>query len=185
MASIQDLETGIGWFDTLARIVDRISAALSAIGTVMILGVMLLITADVIGRFFLGAPIPGVVEIVAMSILAIVFLQIANTTAQGKLTRSEALLGLIQRRNPRVADGFDALLHLAGAGLLYVMTSAFLPLFLRSYGRNQMVGTLGQFRAPIWPVHGIVLTGAALMGLILALRALALLIRAIKGQAEA
>ncbi len=181
MATLTALRTGIAPFDAFARLVERLTALLSALGTLLILGVMLLIAADVTGRFFLGRPIPGVPEMVALSILAIVFLQIANTTAQGKLTRSDALLGALHRGSPRLAEGFDALLHLAGAVLLGLLVSAFYPQFLRSYGRGEMVGTVGQFLAPVWPVHGIVLLGAMLMALVLGLRALALAIRALRG----
>ncbi|PWE29048.1 TRAP transporter small permease [Pararhodobacter marinus] len=181
MASLATLTTGIGPLDAFARIVDRVTALLSALGTALILGVMLLISVDVIGRFFFGAPIAGVPEMVAMSILAIVFLQVANTTARGKLTRSDAALSFLTRRSARLGQAADAVLHLAGAVLMAALLSAFWPQFLRSYGRGDIVGTVGQFRAPIWPVHGIVVTGAALMVLVFALMALMLAIRAVRG----
>jgi TRAP-type mannitol/chloroaromatic compound transport system permease small subunit len=181
MATMQELRTGVAALDALSRAVDRVTAALSALGTLLILAIMLLITVDVVGRGVFSHPIAGVPEMVAMSILAIVFLQIANTTAQGKLTRSDALLGALARRNPRLAEGADAILHAAGAVLLAILVSAFYPQFLRSYGRNEMIGTVGQFLAPIWPVHGIVLLGAALMLIVFALRALALALRAVRG----
>lgn len=181
MQTLTDLRTGLSPVDGLARLLDRLSALVSALGTVLILGVMMLIVVDVGGRFFLGNPIAGVPEMVAMSILAIVFLQIANTTAQGKLTRSDALLAALHRRSPRLAEGFDALLHLAGVALLAMLSSAFWPQFVRGWDRNTMVGTQGQFLAPIWPVHGIVVIGAGLMLAVLALRALALAIRALRG----
>ncbi|WP_323036475.1 TRAP transporter small permease subunit [Pararhodobacter sp.] len=181
MSAIQDLPTGLKPFDLLARFLTRITALLSVVGTLLILGIMVLISVDVTGRFFFGTPIAGVPEMVAMSILAIVFLQISNTLAEGKLTRSDALIGAIHRNNPRLAEGFDALLHLAGATLLAILVSAFYPQFLRSYGRSEMIGTVGQFLAPIWPVHGIVLLGAGLMFLVFVTRALALAIRAIRG----
>ena len=50
MSAIQDLPTGIGLFDRLARLLTRITALFSALGTLLILGIMLLIGADVIGR---------------------------------------------------------------------------------------------------------------------------------------
>ena len=181
MATLDGLRTGIAPLDRIARGLDRLTALLSALGTALILAVMGLIAVDVAGRFFFGHPIAGVPEMVAMSILAIVFLQIANTTARGKLTRSDALLGALHANHPRLAEGFDAVLHLAGAVVLAILTSAFWPQFLRSYGRNEMVGTVGQFLAPIWPVHGIVVLGAGLMTLVFALRALALAIRAVRG----
>ncbi|MCA0204010.1 MAG: TRAP transporter small permease subunit [Proteobacteria bacterium] len=181
MASLVSLRTGIAPFDALARLVDRLTALLSALGTGLILAVMLLITVDVVGRFFFGRPIAGVPEMVAMSILAIAFLQIANTTAQGKLTRSDALLGALTLRQPRLAEAFDALLHLTGALVLGALVWSFWPQFLRSYGRGEMVGTVGQFLAPIWPVHGIVLLGALMMLVVFLLRGLALAIRAARG----
>lgn len=183
MASLASLRTGIAPIDAFARAVDRLTAVLSALGTGLILAVMVLISVDVIGRFFFGHPIAGVPEMVAMSILAIAFLQIANTTAQGKLTRSDALLGALHNRAPRLADAFDALLHLAGAVVLGALVWSFWPQFLRSYGRGEQVGTVGQFLAPIWPVHGIVLLGAMLMVVVFAQMALALAIRAIRGRA--
>ena len=141
MATTEDLRTGIAPLDGAAYILDRATALLSALGTALILGVMLLIAADVTGRFFLGKPIAGVPEMVAMSIMAIVFLQIANTLAGGKLTRSDALLKMLHNRAPRLGDALDAVLHGAGAFLIWILISAFYPLFLRSYGRGQMVGT--------------------------------------------
>ncbi|MCC5979005.1 MAG: TRAP transporter small permease subunit [Salinarimonas sp.] len=181
MAATEDLHTGIRLVDASARLLDRVTALMSALGTIAILLVMLLISVDVAGRFFFGRPIAGVPEMVAMSILAIVFLQIANTLSRGKLTRSDAFLGYLRKRNQRLGDGLDALMHLAGTFLIYVLVTAFYPLFMRSYGRNEMVGTVGQFMAPIWPVHLIVLVGSGMLLAVFSMRALCLAIRAWKG----
>lgn len=182
MATTEDLRTGLAPLDTAAFVLDRVTAVFSALGTALILGIMLLIAADVTGRFFLGKPIAGVPEMVAMSILAIVFLQIANTLARGKLTRSDAFLKMLRNRSPRLSDGLDAVLHGAGAWLIWMLITAFFPLFMRSYGRGQMIGTVGQFLAPIWPVHGIVLLGSVLLFAVFVTRALALSIHAVRGR---
>ena len=178
---MEDLRTGLAPVDAAARLLDRLTALFSALGTVLILAVMAMISVDVGGRFLFGRPIAGVPEMVAMSILAIVFLQIANTLARGKLTRSDALLNMLRNRRPRLADALDAALHGAGAFLIYMLLTAFWPLFMRSYGRGQMVGTVGQFLAPIWPVHGIVVLGSALMLAVFVMRAIALTTRAVRG----
>ncbi|MCC5999952.1 MAG: TRAP transporter small permease subunit [Pararhodobacter sp.] len=178
---MDDLRTGLWPVDTAARVLDRVTALFSALGTALILAVMALISVDVAGRFFFGRPIAGVPEMVAMSILAIVFLQLANTLSRGKLTRSDAFLSMLRNRRPRLADTLDALLHGAGAFLIYTLLTAFWPLFQRSYGRGQMVGTVGQFLAPIWPVHGIVVLGSALMLAVFVMRAVALTTRAVRG----
>ncbi|MDP2064049.1 MAG: TRAP transporter small permease subunit [Phaeovulum sp.] len=178
MSRLVDLRTGVRAFDLAASVLDKLTMLASALGTLCILGIMALISADIVGRFGFGRPIAGVPEIVAMSILAIVFLQIANTLSHDKLTRSDALLSLLRRYRPRLADALDAALHSAGAFLIGVLISAFLPLFQRSYGRREMVGAVGQFLAPIWPVHLIVLLGAGLLFAVFVMRALALAYRA-------
>lgn len=185
MASTQHLRTGIRAFDLAAVMLDRVTALASMFGTLGILGIMLLIVVDVIGRRGFGAPLAGVPEMVAMSILGIVFLQIANTLSRGKLTRSDAFLGFVSRRWPRAGAALDALLHGAGAALVWILITAFHPLFLRSYGRNEMVGAVGQFLAPIWPVHLIVLIGSGLLCAVFVVRGLALALRALRGAPEA
>ena len=67
-------------------------------------------------------------------------------------------------------------MHLCGVGLVGVLGYAFYPLFIRSYGRNEMVGTVGQFLAPIWPTYFVVLFGAIMLCLAFMLRATQILI---------
>lgn len=181
---MDDLRTGLAPLDLAARWLDRLTAVASALGTALILAVMGLIVAEVVSRGLFARPIPGVIEMVSMSILAIVFLQLANTLARGKLTRSEALLAALRRRAPRLGDGFDAALHLAGAWLIWTLLTAFWPTFQRSWGRGEMVGTVGQFLAPVWPVHGIVVGGSALMLAVFLMRAALLVTRALRGRPE-
>lgn len=168
--------TGLRGFDTVFRIFDRFTAAMSVIGTVAILFIMCLITADVIGRAFFGRPIHGVPEIVSMLILSIVFLQIANTLLRGRLTRADGFMMLVRARSPRAAGVLDVIMHLAGAGLMAVLIHAFYPLFLRSWGRNEMVGTVGQFLFPIWPTYFVVLVGSIALCAAFLLRAIGILI---------
>ena len=176
MSTPSETRTGLRGFDLVFRLFDRLTALMSVIGTVAILFIMCLITADVVGRAFLGRPIPGVPEIVSMLILGIVFLQIANTLLRGRLTRADGFLMLVRSKSPKAAGVLDAVMHLAGVGLVGVLVHAFYPLFLRSFGRNEMVGTVGQFLAPIWPTYFVVLVGAAALCVAFALRAVGILI---------
>lgn len=179
-ATTAELATGRRWLDAPARWLDGLTAAFSTVGTLGILGLMLLILGDVIGRG-LRMPLTGVPEIVSLSILSIVFLQLANTAAQGKLTRSDMLLGWLARRAPRAGLAADALMHLAGALLVGVLIWAFLPLFLRAWTRGDTVGTVGQFLAPLWPAYGIVLAGSVMLFAVFAMRALVLGVLAMQG----
>ena len=133
--------------------------ALNVVGTLLILAIMILVNADVIGRGALGLPISGVPEMVSMSIVAIVFLQVAQTFRMGRLTRSEAVLGMIQSRSPRFRALVEFIFCCGAIGIMAQLLNASWPLFLKSWIRNTFEGTIGDFTAPIWPVKLIILIG--------------------------
>lgn len=172
-----------GWppFDAVAAVVDRLTSVMNSIGTAWILALMLLINSDVLGRAAFGTPISGVPEMVSLSILGIVFLQLANTLRSGRLTRSDALLGVLRRRLPRLATAADALFHVAGAGLFYVILTSFLPKFERSWQRDEFVGAIGNFTAPTWPINLMVLIGAGAVLITFLLNAVCLAVAAWRG----
>ena len=139
----------------------RLTGALNAIGTAWILVLMLLINTDVIGRDVFGAPVRGVTEIVSMSIVGIVFLQLADTLHAGKFTRAEVLLGYLQRRHRRVARALQGLYHLVGAALLAVICWASWGPLVEAIRIGEYVGAVGDFVAPMWPVRLIIVFGSA------------------------
>lgn len=183
-ATTAELRTGIGIFDAISRGLDRLTQFFSFFGTLGILGIMGLIVADVVARGLLSRPLVGVPEMVAMAILGIVFLQLANTLANGKLTRADVLLDVIYRRSVRAGLMTDAVMHAVGAVLIGVLTNVFWPLFWRVWDRNTMEGTVGQFQAPLWPVYLIVLAGSALLCAVFAWRVLNYLVLALRGTPE-
>lgn len=181
MAQPDRLASGWRPLDGAARLLDAVTSAMNAVGTAWILALMLLINADVIGRGAFANPINGVPEMVSLSILGIVFLQLANTLSVGRLTRSDAVLGLLRRRLPRLADGLDAAFHLTGATLMAILLWSAWPKFLRSWERGEFVGAVGNFTAPTWPINLIVLVGGAALLLTFVMRALLLIARALGG----
>ncbi len=166
-----------GWFLAIRRLADMATTGLNVLGTLLIVVVMVLVNADVIGRGMFNAPVSGVPEIVSMSIVAIVFLQVAQTFARGRLTRSEAILGFIERRAPRVRTAMDLVFSIAAMALVWQIYAASLPLFRKAWVRGTFEGTIGDFTAPVWPVKLIILIGCAALLMQLALFALAALIR--------
>ncbi len=138
---------------------------------------MLLVNADVIGRGAFDAPISGVPEMVSMSIVAIVFLQIAQIFRKGRLTRAEALLTALETRAPRARLVLELLFALAAAALVWQIFAASLPLFEKAWVRGTYEGTVGDFTAPIWPVKLIILVGCAALWVQLVLSALETLLR--------
>jgi TRAP-type C4-dicarboxylate transport system permease small subunit len=139
----------------------RFVSALNAVGTVGILGLMVLINTDIAGRALFGAPISGVPEMVSLSIVGIVFLQLPHTLRVGRVTRSDALMRVLQRRAPRLLEWLEVVYNLIGAALVAVLFHASLPLFVRAWTDNVFEGAEGDFTAPVWPVKLIILIGTA------------------------
>ncbi len=175
-------EAGPVWFRQLRHAVDTVTIALNVAGTLLIFLVMLLVNFDVIGRNFFSSPISGVPEMVSMSIVAIVFLQIAQTFRRGRLTRTEAVLGYLERRVPRFRLVLDVVFATASALLIWQLLAASWPLFTKAWVRNTFEGTVGDFTAPIWPVKLIILIGCAALLVQLVLFATSAVFRLVEGK---
>jgi TRAP-type C4-dicarboxylate transport system permease small subunit len=138
-------------------------AGLNALGSVWILGLMLLICADILMRSVLSAPIAGVAEMVSFSIVGIVFLQLAHTLRNGSLTRSDLLLNVLGRRAPRLKALLLALFNLVGATLLALALWTFLPSLSGAWERPErnFMGNPGFFQIPTWPLYALMAIGMA------------------------
>lgn len=139
----------------------RIIGAMNALGTVWIIGLMVLINADIFGRTALNAPIAGVPELVAFSIVGIVFLQLAHTLKSGSMTRSDVLLNVLERRFPAARRALLALFHLVGGGLLAVIAWRFWPSVEQAwlFPERHFMGNPGFFTVPQWPLFALMLAG--------------------------
>jgi TRAP-type mannitol/chloroaromatic compound transport system permease small subunit len=139
----------------------RLMQAMNALGTLWILALMVLINSDVIGRNLFNAPILGVPEMTSLSIVGIVFLQLADTLRCGRFTRAEILLDSLKRRRPAAADLLQAVFHAIGALLMAaILWAAWAPL-VDSVRIFEYVGAVGSFQIPVWPIRLITLLGLA------------------------
>jgi TRAP-type mannitol/chloroaromatic compound transport system permease small subunit len=139
----------------------RLTGAMNAIGTIWIFVIMILMTADVLGRNLFNTPIRGVIEIVTLSIVSIVFIQLADTLRTGKFTRADAFLGALLLRKPALGRFLQGLFHLAGAGLLATVCSASWPLLVESWQNGEYLGAIGDFQAPVWIMRAVIVFGSA------------------------
>ncbi len=145
------------------RGLDGATVAINVAGTLLIVAIMLLIGADVLARNLFDAPISGVPEMVALSIVAIVFLQVPQTLRAERFTRSTAVLDAIRGRAPRVARIMETVFDTSAILLLGALLYASWPLFTKSWQNNTFVGALGDFTAPLWPVKLIICIGTAML----------------------
>ncbi len=145
------------------RVINICTQTLNIIGSLLIIGVMLLIGADVIGRGVFLSPIAGVPEIVSLAIVAIVFLQLPSTLNTGRLTRSDAVLNKITGTYPRLAKHLETTIDMMAIAMMAVIFRFSLPLLQKSWTTQQFVGAIGDFTAPTWPVKLIILMGTAML----------------------
>ncbi len=153
---------GSFWDDVLT-VLDRVTVVFNVAGTALIVCLMLLIGADVFGRQAFNAPVAGVPEMVSLSIVAIVFLQVPQALRSGRFTRSDALLNQVWKTRPSIARimelVFDAISILVLLALLYAVW----PLFVKDWQRDTFIGAVGDFTAPVWPVKFVMVIGTILL----------------------
>jgi TRAP-type C4-dicarboxylate transport system permease small subunit len=153
----------------------RFTVGLSLIGTLLIIVMSIAVNADIIGRDFFNHPIAGVTEFLGLAIVAVVFLQMANTAREGRHINNDLIIAAIAVKNPRVARLFYALFELIAATLFALVVWFVWPNFLENYQGGYFKGTTGYVEIPLWPFRAVVLVGAAaaaIQHLLLALRQL-------------
>lgn len=147
--------------NTMATIFRRFIQWMNGAGVVWVFALTFLICADITGRTLFDSPLQAVPEIVALSLIACVFLQLAFAVHGGRLTRADILLSQIRRRNAGMAAGLERFFAIAGALVLLAMTAGAWPDFLRAFRTSEFVGVEGIYTLPITPIKFIVVLGAA------------------------
>jgi TRAP-type mannitol/chloroaromatic compound transport system permease small subunit len=138
---------------------------MNALGTLWILALMVLINLDVFGRNLLDTPVRGVTELVSLSIVGIVFLQLGDTLRAGRFTRADILLDRLKHSHPALSDALQALYHGVGMVLMLIILKASWEPLLESIRIREYVGAIGDFQAPVWPVRLITLVGLSVTAL--------------------
>lgn len=138
---------------------ETIISVMNSIGTAWVFVLLIIINLDIGGRALFNHPIRGVPEIVAMSIVACVFLQLAHTLKVGRLTRSDILMNWLDTRLPRLKLFLEGVYYLIGAVLVAIIFKASIPFFSKAWRIGEYVGAEGDFMAPVWPVKLIILIG--------------------------
>lgn len=138
-----------------------VAAIMSSIGTLCIGGLMVLVVVDVLGRNFFNAPITGVSEIAARTVVAIVFLQVAAAIQQKRLTRADFLVRRLEGNAPRVVFMLEAVFALVGALVFALIFWASWPKLLSAWQSAEFFGVQGVFTIPTAPFRAITVLGSA------------------------
>ena len=160
----------------LRRGLGVVLASLNNLGTIWIMGLMLLVCADVVGRSGFNRPIDGVSEIAAFSVVGIVFLQAAATVHSGRMTQSTMMLDWVAQRSGRIRNLIEAGYMLIGAAMFALIVRATWPLLQRSIERQEFFGVPGLFTMPTWPIRLIMVIGSTAVVLVYLVKALDLVL---------
>lgn len=145
------------------RVLDKLTQVANVCGSLLILMLTALIGADVLSRNLLDSPISGVPELVTLSIVAIVFLQVPQALKSGRMTRADAAIDYLQVRLPGFAKALNTLFDLLGALVVMIILYATYPIMIKSWVRSDFIGAVGDFTAPTWPVKAMILVGGTLL----------------------
>ena len=126
------------------------TAGLNFVGTVLIVLMAIAVNADVFGRNAFNHAIPGVNEFIGLSIVAVVFLQLANTLREGRHVSNDIIMQAIGVHRPRVAYAFYGLFNLIGSFLMAFIVWFVWPMVVEMYEAGYYKGTANVVEIPIW-----------------------------------
>ncbi len=134
-------------------------SGLNALGSLLVLAMVVLINIEAFSRTVLHAPFEGIIELIEIGIVAIVFLQLADATRRGTLTRSDGLIGLLMTRRPTVGLSLAILIDLLAAAFMGLILYGSYPLLIEAWREGHYVGVQHVFTAPKWPIKLIIVVG--------------------------
>ena len=120
-------------------------------------GLAFLVMGNIIGRFAFDAPIYGTAEIVAASIVIVVFLQAGYAIRSRSMLKADFLVIHLPDAVQRI---FLAVGYLLGAAFFLMIINGGLEESILSYVEGEYEGE-GALRVPSWPARWTVLVGSA------------------------
>jgi TRAP-type C4-dicarboxylate transport system permease small subunit len=142
----------------VVRLLQGLMASLNIVGAIWVMLIMLLITVDVTGRAFFNAPLFGVPEIVKISVVGLVWCQMAHTLKIGAHLRSTIL---VDRMPPGARRVIEIISCLMGAIMFALIVYSGWDTMIEAWRIGEFEGE-EPVRVPTAPVRTLVLIGAAL-----------------------
>lgn len=135
----------------------RLQSAMNLVAALIIVGLMALISVDVIGRAAFSMPLYGVPEITKFAIICMVWLQMAFTLRTGGHLRSTLILDRLPVGGRRAVLALNSLV---GAGVMALIAWYGWPELVRAYQLGVFEGE-HPVRVPVWPIWAVLVLGAA------------------------
>jgi TRAP-type C4-dicarboxylate transport system permease small subunit len=154
----------------LSIVASTVAKICNALGTLVVLALVLVVDYDVIARGLFNMPFRGTVEVVQFSMVLIVFLQLPDVVRVNRLTRSDGLLTVIAHKYPNVASALRRAINTVSAVLMLLIAVALWPEFLDMFETKDFFGIPGIFMAPWWPIKLTIVLSASLCALLFILK---------------
>ena len=154
---------------------------LAAFGTLLIVGLMLVISADVFARNLLGASLPLVSELGALMLVMIVYLQLATTVRADRLARTEIFFVPFRDKHPVAGAMLGAVFDLVGAAMIGLIAWSTAGILSKDYASGEYIGVTGIATLPTWPFRLLILVGVTVAAIECVLRSIAAFRTAAKG----
>jgi len=154
----------------LSRVTNALAIAANAAGTLAVLALVAILNVDVISRGLFSAPLMGTYEIVQLTVVLIVFLQLADVVRVDRLTRSDGFLNLLHSRRPRLTATLRRIINATSAIFMGLIAYIMFPEFLKMWETQDYYGVPGIFTVPWWPIKLVIASGSALACVIFALK---------------
>lgn len=143
----------------LVSLTDRLTRLLMVIGAIWAFCLCFVALTDIVLRST-NIPISGTKEIVANSVVIIVFMQVGYAVRSGSMLRADFLVTMLPPIVQRILTVFA--LILGAVFFLYLLNAAVEPA-MRSFRRGEFDGA-GALQVPVWPARWAIVVGAALAG---------------------
>lgn len=149
---------------------------LAALGTLMIVLLMVMIFCDVLARNIMGGSLPLISELGALTVVMIVFLQLGTTVRNERLARTDIFLAMVGERSPRAAALVSGVWDIFGIVVCAAIAYSTWGILTRDLHHGEYIGVTGVATLQTWPFRALILAGAtvgALQFVVQAIRAFA------------
>lgn len=144
----------------LIRAADGLTKTLMILAAAWAFALCFFILADIVARA-MNMPLQGTKEIVANSVVMIVFLQVGFAVRSGSMLRTDFLVSALGPNSARWLTVFGLLL---GAAFFFFLAKAGITPAMRSFANGEFDGE-GALRVPVWPARFMIIFGSALAAL--------------------
>lgn len=164
----------------VARLWGRSVDGLAALGTLMIVILMAMIACDVVARNMMGASLPLISELGALTLVMIVYLQLGTTIRNERLARTDFFFTLMEGRSPRAAAFVAGIWDLFGIAVCAGIAWSTWGIVVKDMDHGEYIGVTGVATLQTWPFRALILLGAAVAAVQFTVQAVRSFSRAVK-----